>query len=880
MAKHIAELPTETPRSLPRHRAGEVRRAARRRPPRAGWGRRPRLLAAALASAVAVPLTLHVASAALRDAVVVDDDFARTLATGWGDAGTGGAWSVSAPGQASVAGGAGVLALQPGRGVQAFLAATAVRDADAAATFSTQTLPAGNGLYTELMLRRQADGSAYRVLARVTASGDVRLGVTRNRGGSTTVLARETATAVTVTPGSEVVVEGEVSATDPVVVRARVRPVGTAPAGWAATARDGAADRIATAGSIGISTYLSSHSGPITARVGHLHAETVDADAETPPAPQPPVPSAPVPTPSASKPAPSPDPTPSADPPAAPAPGVPAGERASATAGAPVVGTTRYPVPAGAVVVSPSGADGAAGTADAPLRTVARAIAVARAGGTVVLRGGIYHENVTVPAGKRLVLQSYPGEAVWFDGSTPVRSWTADGGAWVHDGWTPFDPASCYSPGNCPTGAANQFVSPQHPMAGNPDQVFFDGVQQRQVGSRGEVGPGTFYVDAGAKRLYVGSDPRQHDVAASDLSEAVTLRADGSVLRGVGVRRYATSLARPAAVRLQASGLTVEDVTVVDNAAIGIAVSGTGATLRQVTTSRNGIMGVGGHHADGLTVTGLRSEGNNTEHFNMAPVSGGLKLTVSRNVRIDASVFARNEGPGVWLDESVYDAVVTRSDMVGNAGHGLSFEISAKGLFGDLLVLDNGGNGFKLNNSEGVEVWNSTVLGNGRAIWAIQDPRRGDDPSVAGHDKRRPQPDPQMSWRTGAIRVVNSVLGAPKASTSCVLCVEDGTHQRSAAQMGITVEGVLFARTSPGNPRWLVVWSKGPGNPATYTDLDAFVAATGQGKGSAGVETPGQVRHGRGVAVAAPGLEPRPLPGDVADTLRRQAGEKHVGAWE
>ena len=52
------------------------------------------------------------------------------------------------------------------------------------------------------------------------------------------------------------------------------------------------------------------------------------------------------------------------------------------------VGAAQYPVPAGAIVVSPSGNDGAAGTAAAPYKTLAKAAGSAAAGATIVLRGG------------------------------------------------------------------------------------------------------------------------------------------------------------------------------------------------------------------------------------------------------------------------------------------------------------------------------------------------------------------------------------------------------------------------------------------------------------------------------------------------------------
>jgi len=530
-------------------------------------------------------------------------------------------------------------------------------------------------------------------------------------------------------------------------------------------------------------------------------------------------------------------------------------------------------VPAGAVVVSPDGSDEAAGTTGAPLRTLAQAVRKAASGATVVLRGGRYHENVTV--NKRLTIQSYPGEAVWLDGSVPVSTWSRDGGAWVHDGWkTRFDSTPCYNAGACSGDASFVFVNRSYPMAAHPDQVFVDGVAQRQVGSRSQLAAGTFFVDQGAQRLYLGSDPRGRSVMASDLSEALTLNAAGTSLRGVGVRRYGTALPRMGTIRMTAADQTLENVTVVDNATTGVFVAGAvRATLRHVTTNRNGMIGVGGNEADRLDVVGLRAEGNNTEHFNSAPVAGGIKVTRTRGVRIADGTFADNGGTGVWLDESVYDVKVVRNDITGNASHGVSFEISAKGLFADNLVTGNARDGFKINDSAGVKIWNNTVTGNGRTIELVQDERVASNRSVPGHDKRQPFPDPTMTWLVGDASIANNVLGRPARSANCILCVEDHTGKRSAAQMDITEDGNLYLRASASAPSWLVVWSSGRGNPQVFTSLDAFSAATGQGRNSA--ETRGaQARVGTG------GAKPRPLPADVAGALDRPAGQAHLGIWD
>ena len=51
-----------------------------------------------------------------------------------------------------------------------------------------------------------------------------------------------------------------------------------------------------------------------------------------------------------------------------------------------------------------------------------------------MLLSGSYHESLAIY--KRVTIQAWPGETVWFDGSIVVSGWFADGAAWRYDGWT------------------------------------------------------------------------------------------------------------------------------------------------------------------------------------------------------------------------------------------------------------------------------------------------------------------------------------------------------------------------------------------------------------------------------------------------------------
>lgn len=552
-------------------------------------------------------------------------------------------------------------------------------------------------------------------------------------------------------------------------------------------------------------------------------------------------------------------------------------------AGSADVGSTAHDVPPGAVVVAPDGDDGAAGTPAAPLRTVGRAVALAADGGTVVLRGGTYHESVTLPAGRRLTLQPHPGEAVWFDGTAAVAEWRADGATWVRAGWTTeFDSTPCYKAGSCDTTDESfRFVGDDAPMAAHPDQVWVDGTALTQVAAASDVVPGTFHVDDEADVLRIGTDPTGREVRASDLAEAITVRSAGSVVRGVGVRGYATPLPKMATVKLDAPDVTLEDVVVRDNATTGVIAAQPGITLRRVTAERNGTLGILANYADGLVVAAVAALDNNRERFKPSPVAGGIKITRSRAVVVEGSALRDNAGTGLWFDESVHGMTVTGNDVTGNDRHGISLELSAQALVADNLVARNGGDGLKVNNTESVQVWNNTFAGGGRAVWLVQDRRSAADLSTPGHDPRQQLPDPTVTWLTGRVTLSNNVFSMPAGDAPCVLCVEDTTGARSAEDMRVATDGNLYNRSGPTSPFRLVLWSTAGGAPRVFVSLSGFAAATDQERASLAVDGPPFVAEDGTVlgTTAATGDVPLALPDDVAAATGRTAGERHLGAW-
>jgi parallel beta-helix repeat protein len=522
------------------------------------------------------------------------------------------------------------------------------------------------------------------------------------------------------------------------------------------------------------------------------------------------------------------------------------------------IGETRYRVPAKARFVSPRGNDTAAGSRSAPWRTLGHAIAAVPAGAAIVLRQGVYHESLEVTR-RHLTIQSYPGEAVWFDGSSRVTGWVRDGSVWRKDGWTTrFDHTD-------PTAGRPwdfRMTDPKYPMARWPDQVFVNGRQLEQVADRASVRPGTFAVDYPAGRLYLGSDPTGATVEAATLAEALYLHgADGSVVRGIGFRRYATPLKRMGAVKGYANDLVFENDVFADTALTGLSLHGSRITVRRNAFLRNGQLGLQGHKSDKATIVGNVVDGNNTAHFKIIPVAGGMKITSSRGLRILDNDVENNGSAGIWLDESCGQAVIARNVVRHNTGHGIQFEISDGALIAGNVVADNARYGIRILESSRVRVWNNTVSANARRqIDALDAGRAG---QVVG------------------IQLRDNLLESRPGGSDQLLGVEDTTRHNAAGAM-VDADGDAFYRPSQG-PSALIHWVDPARGTKDLKGLGDFTARTGR-------ETHGIAADGaapftdRGRYRLRPGSDPLraglPLPADVAALLGLHTGDRAgIGAY-
>lgn len=222
-------------------------------------------------SSVTHPVTVEAPAGPV---VLAEDDFERTVASGWGTADTGGSWTMSGP--SSVSGGLGRMSLPKASAQTSGALNSFVTDAvDVQVSFSTDKVPAGSGasLYQSTLLRRTLDGY-YRALTRITSAGDVKLSLQRNLSGTDATLVNLSVPGLHYTAGDVLNVRAQATGSAPTTLRVKVWKAGTPePGEWMLTSTDAAA-ALQSAGSLALISYLSgaSTNAPLQVRYDDFRA--------------------------------------------------------------------------------------------------------------------------------------------------------------------------------------------------------------------------------------------------------------------------------------------------------------------------------------------------------------------------------------------------------------------------------------------------------------------------------------------------------------------------------------------------------------------------------------------------------------------------------
>ena len=484
---------------------------------------------------------------------------------------------------------------------------------------------------------------------------------------------------------------------------------------------------------------------------------------------------------------------------------------------------TNYPIPGGAYFVSPDGKDSNSGKTPNSPWPVQKALRKAASGTTIVFRGGTYRNVNAGFIDKKMTLQPYPHERVWIKGSNKVNGWVPDGGIWRKDDWA-------YS---FPPIMGKQAVDPNYPMADYRDMVYINGVSLKQVATKAEVVPGTFYVNSANKKLYIGDDPGNGIVEATARKAALNIWKHGSydpsytVIRGLGFAHYANQ-----AIGVGAGHVTIENNTFVWNGIDGIEFWGTGdggklginsdAVVRSNIFSFNGAKGLGGNMVHRMLLENNIVSYNNIEHFSKIWEAGGIKIIASDGVFLRNNIVEHNFGHGIWIDVSATNATIVNNLSRYNESVGIFYEISHNGMIASNVAYKNGV-GIMLSDTTNTRVYNNTLSMNNNDL-VVKDTERVNYNSA--------QVAAGITWIARNNVVKNNILS--NATTSGALL--DASNCDTKYNSGLMISDFknnAYYRTFSGRPRNAIKWSLGDGwssqlgvrCTAGYKSVDAFDAA-------------------------------------------------------
>ncbi|RHA43676.1 right-handed parallel beta-helix repeat-containing protein [Cellulomonas rhizosphaerae] len=338
-----------------------------------------------------------------------------------------------------------------------------------------------------------------------------------------------------------------------------------------------------------------------------------------------------------------------------------------------MLGTVDYDIPTTNVLyVSTSGSDSNPGTVGSPKRTVAAASEALKGTstsanpGTVVIRGGTYHEGAYQPGnGYYLRWQAYPGEIVWFDGSTVASSWTDNGnGTWTTAYTAPAIP-----------GIGTDKIG-DDPNALLPDMCFYDGTELYQVADGATPAAGQFSVNRGSNTLTIATSPSGHEVRYSDL---VYLLTSGSRidLLGLGIRRYRCA-GNTLHVGMYYGGTSadtvIENVHVTQMGRNALYVGKDRTRITATTFYKIGQTAVLGGDLDDLVIEQCKIHQTDTGKWKTQPTSGAIKLTVARRstLRFNHMRYSHN-GNMIWYDVSCSQVLCYGNDIDGTSLDGTTY---------------------------------------------------------------------------------------------------------------------------------------------------------------------------------------------------------------
>ena len=360
------------------------------------------------------------------------------------------------------------------------------------------------------------------------------------------------------------------------------------------------------------------------------------------------------------------------------------------------------------------------GTTIYPGQSIQAAVNAFPGGTTFLLKAGVHRQQSVIPK----TGDTFVGEPGAIMSGAAILRPVREGSYWVAGGQTQqnLDFKPNY---NCQAGHDGCFY---------PEQLWVGGTLYEHVTSLGAVGPGKWYFDYGADRIYLTDDPAGRVVETSVTPVAFDGGATNVTIRGLVVEKYANG-AQYGAIAGGRSW-TIEDSEVRWNHGTGIVV-GAGSIVRRNNIHHQGQLGL---KALGNTAPTLIENNeisyNNTAGFGPGVYgeAGATKFVGTTGLVVRGNFSHHNDGPGLWTDINNRNCLYEGNRVEDNAWRGIFHEISYDCVIRNNIVRRNGfrfpgvsgafeGAGILISNSPNVQVYGNTVEDNRNGIMGRDEDR-------------------------------------------------------------------------------------------------------------------------------------------------------------
>jgi parallel beta-helix repeat protein len=338
---------------------------------------------------------------------------------------------------------------------------------------------------------------------------------------------------------------------------------------------------------------------------------------------------------------------------------------------------------------------------------------------TLTLGPGIYRMQSLSPRSGQTI-QGEPGAII--SGAKELTGWQSSGGAWYVGGQTH---GQSQGSGSCLQGWERCRYGVD---------VFIDDVVQRHVSSLSAVGPGSWYYDFNADRIYIGTSPAGKLVETSVTSTGLQGSGSNVTIRNLTVEKYSETGVRPG------DNWTFDGVTIEQNHFTGLRGGQRGLRFLRSKLLANGQMGIGGWGQTDMLLEDCEIAWNNTARYDDGWESGGTKFAGTNGVTVRNCHVHHNYGPGLWNDIDNFNTVFEGNTIEDNGAYGIQHEISFNAIFRNNIIRRNGGGagydrcggqaacaGIAIQNSRDVEVYGNTLTDNWGGIVLLEQSRGSSD---------------------------------------------------------------------------------------------------------------------------------------------------------